>query len=155
MKPLTSLTFVWAPRLRPGPMPEILPWAKPTSVTASSDCDGSTTRPPVRMRSCDIVSCFVSMRFLGRDGERQLVEEGRGSVGLRTLDGKHAEFCLDAAWRREAAGLAAGRQHAVAGHDDRIGIAAQGLADLAGEMQPAHLLGDVAIGARGAGRDQP
>ena len=52
----------------------------------------------------------------------------------------------DAAIGREAAHLAVGAQHAVAGHDDGDGIAAERLADLARLVRHAQPLGDLAIG---------
>ena len=53
----------------------------------------------------------------------------------------------------EAAGLAAGRQDAVAGNDDREWVGAQSLADGAGGARRVEFFGDLAIGQYLAGRD--
>ena len=79
----------------------------------------------------------------------------REAVHLRALDREHAELRADAAVGGEAAHLAAGGEHAMAGHDDRERVAAEGLADGACGARRAGACCDVAVGERGAGRNRP
>ena len=65
-----------------------------------------------------------------------------------------ASFVADTAARREPAELAAGRQHAVAGHHDRARVATERLADRLGRARLADAGGDLAVGQRLAGRDR-
>src|SRR5881396_1290665 len=51
MRPFTSRISVCASGLRSRPTPTTLPPAKATSVTESKPCEGSMTRPPLRIVS--------------------------------------------------------------------------------------------------------
>ena len=84
---------------------------------------------------------------------RRPFEQRQRAVDLRALDRQHAQLGGDAAARREAAGLAARRHHAMARHDRRKRILPHRLPDLARELDRAEPLGDVAIGERRAGRN--
>src|ERR1700694_2815259 len=81
------------------------------------------------------------------------VEQARRVIDHRTFDGEHFEFGHNPAIGGESAGLAAGGQHAVAGHHNRTGIAPERLADIARQLDAAEPLGDIAIGHRLARRD--
>src|SRR5215468_10818393 len=51
MYPDRSRTAVPASAFNPGPILDTLPAEKPISITSSSFCEGSMTRPPRRIRS--------------------------------------------------------------------------------------------------------
>ncbi len=72
-----------------------------------------------------------SKRAAWREGE--VGEEARGLRGEGAFDLEHAALGGDAAGRGEADETAAGAHHAVARHHDRKWIAAERLADGAGE----------------------
>src|SRR5262249_9026257 len=73
------------------------------------------------------------------------LEQRAGAQCGRTLDFENAPFGGDAARGREAAHLAIGGQHAMAGHDDGDRIAAQRLADFARFLRRAQPPGDLAV----------
>src|SRR3954453_12283253 len=80
-------------------------------------------------------------------------EQGAGADRRRTFDLQDAPLGGDAAVGREAAHLAVGPQHAMAGHDDRNRVLAHRLADLARFVRFAKAPGDLAVGHGLAGRD--
>src|SRR5215212_7077409 len=71
------------------------------------------------------------------------------------LDLQDAPLGGDAAVGREAAHLAVGAQHAMAGHDDGDRVAAHRLANLTRFVRHAEALGDLAVGHGLAGRNGP
>ena len=79
--------------------------------------------------------------------------EQRRAARLRPLDRQQAQLGAHAAGRGKSAGLAAGRQHAVARHDDRERILPKRLRDVARQTAIAQPLGDLAIGQRRAGAE--
>ena len=74
------------------------------------------------------------------------IEQIRRVIDHRAFDRQHLELGHDAAIGGKSAGLAAGGEHAVAGHHDRTGIAPERLADIARQLDAAEPLGDIAIG---------
>src|SRR3954470_8215 len=80
-------------------------------------------------------------------------EQRTGADGGRALDLQDPALGGDAAVGGEAAHLAVGAQHAMAGHDDGDRVAAHRLADLARFVRHAKALGDLAIGHGLAGRN--
>ncbi len=86
------------------------------------------------------------------DGLSHLVEQGR-LVGSPAFDLQHLQFRDDPAIGGEADEAVVGADDAVAGHDDRKRVAPERLADGARGVRLADGAGDLAIGARGAGRD--
>ena len=74
------------------------------------------------------------------------IEQARRVVHGRAFDRQHLQLRHHAAIGGEAAGLVARRQHAVARHHDRTGVAPERLADVARQFDAAELLGDIAIG---------
>jgi len=74
-------------------------------------------------------------------------------IDVSALDRQHLELGGDAAIGGEAAGLAAGGEHAVARHHDRAGIAPERLADIARQLDAAEPFCNVAIGHSLARRD--
>src|SRR6202140_193033 len=80
------------------------------------------------------------------DTNRNSVEQRRRVTDVSALYRQHLELGRDTAIGGEAAGLAAGGEHAVARHHDRTGIAPERLADIARQLDAAEPLGDVAIG---------
>ena len=82
---------------------------------------------------------------------RQVLEQHRRLRRERALDLEQAQLRRDAAAGREAAELAAGGEHAMAGHDDRERVLPERLADVAGEAGLAEPRGDLAVGQRRAG----
>src|SRR6266851_6246420 len=95
------------------------------------------------------IRCFTSP--IGR-GEIS-VEQIRRVIDHRAFDGEHFELGDDAAIGGKSAGLAAGGEHAVAGHHDRAGIAPERLADVTRQFDAAEPFGDIAVSERLAWRD--
>ena len=87
------------------------------------------------------------------EARHRWLEQRPGGKRRGALDLEDAPLGGDAARRREAAHLAVGAQHAMAGHDDGDGIAPQRLADLARFVRHAQTLGDLAVGHGPAGRN--
>src|SRR5271156_416783 len=69
--------------------------------------------------------------FPARRLARASIEQARGVIDGRAFDLEHLEFCPHAAVGGKSAGLVARREHPVAGHHDRAGIASERLADVA------------------------
>ena len=94
---------------------------------------------------------------LGIEGEAVVAPILRGSrqtTRIGAFEREQAQLRRDAAVRREAAELAAGREHAVAGHDDRERVAPEGLTHGARGAGRADPSGDLAVGERRARRDR-
>src|SRR5947209_7722298 len=102
------------------------------------------SRPRTAARAC--WRSTKSGSRISRAGETRSVEQARRVVHGRALDCQHLQFRHDAAIGRETAGLVAGRQHAVARHHDRTGVATERLADVARQLDAAELFGNIAIG---------
>src|SRR5262249_14073061 len=67
-----------------------------------------------------------------REPERAVAVEKRGRIArARAFDREQAQLGRHAAVGGEAAGLAAGREHAMARHDDRERVASERLPDVA------------------------
>src|SRR5258706_15629439 len=81
------------------------------------------------------------------------VEQRRRVIDVSALDRQHLELGGDAAIGGEAAGLAAGGEHAVARYHDRAGIAPERLADIARQLDAAEPFCNIAIGHGLARRD--
>ena len=119
---------------------------------------GPPERHPKRANGVDDARQRRVGRAHVRDRDARIEAEpaaDREAVHLRALDREHAELRAGAAVGGEAAHLAAGGEHAMAGHDDRERVAAEGLADGACGARRAGACRDVAVGERGAGRDGP
>src|SRR5580704_13218237 len=84
----------------------------------------------------------------GRGEGPHSIEQTRRMVDHRAFDREHFELGHDAAIGGEAAGLAAGGEHAVARHHDRTGIAPERLADIARQLDAAEPLGDITVSER-------
>src|SRR5258707_1118928 len=86
----------------------------------------------------------------GKGGAREqsgaLIEQVRRVVHHRAFDRQHLQLRHHAAIGGKAAGLAAGRQHAVAGHHDRARVAPERVADVPRQLDAAEFFGDIAIG---------
>src|SRR5258708_2389364 len=95
----------------------------------------------------------MAFRGLKPNSAIEPVEQRPRADGARFFDLKHAPLGGDATIGREAAHLAVGTQHAMAGHDDGHRIAAERLADLARFVRHAEALGDLAVGQSLARRD--
>src|SRR5258706_9708842 len=80
-------------------------------------------------------------------------ERRRGVIDVSAFDRQHPGLGGDAAIGGEAAGLAAGGEHAVARHHDRTGIAPERLADVARQFDAAEPFCNIAIGHGFARRD--
>ena len=83
------------------------------------------------------------------------IEQARRVVHHGAFDREHFQLGHHSAMAGEATGLAAGGEHAMAGDQDRHGIVAECLTDLARALDTAELSGDVAIGQRPARRNAP
>src|ERR1700722_5049912 len=79
---------------------------------------------------------------------RRSIEQTRRVIDDGAFDREHFQLGHDAAIGGEPTGLAAGGQHAVAGHDDRTGIAPERLADIARQLDAAEPFGDIAVSER-------
>ena len=87
-------------------------------------------RPRTAARACS--PSTRSGRRISKGGEEsRSIEQARRVVHGRAFDRQHLQFRHHPAIGGEAAGLVAGRQHAVARHHDRTGVATQRLADVA------------------------
>src|SRR5215831_11020887 len=91
---------------------------------------------------------------LERETERTIAVEQRGGIaGARAFDREEAQLGGDAAIGGEAAGLAAGREHAMARHDERERVSPERLPDVARQPPFAEPSRDLPVRERGARRN--
>src|SRR5262245_18401956 len=90
---------------------------------------------------------------LERETERAVAVEKRGRIArARAFNREQAQLGRPAAVGGEAAGLAAGREHAMARHDDRKRVAPERLPDVVREGAFAEPSRDLPVRERGARR---
>src|SRR5215475_10274378 len=91
---------------------------------------------------------------LERETERAVAVEQRGRIArARAFDREQAQLGRHAAIGGETAGLAAGREHAMARHDERERVSPERLPDVAREAAFAEPRRDLPVRARGTRRD--
>src|SRR5262245_39855914 len=103
-------------------------------MAGASLATGSGRAPPARL-----------------DGEAECavaVEERGGRAGAGSLDGEEAQFGGDPSIGREAPGLAARREHAMARHDDWEWVAPERLPHVARQFAPAQARGNFSVRQR-------
>src|SRR5258706_5019548 len=140
-------------RRRPGP--GAISWS---AIATPTRCAAPRISPrPPRGKSAAGATDFParphSLLCVASEKGSRSVEQRRGVIDVSALDRQHPELGGDAAIGGEAAGLAAGGEHAVARHHDRTGIAPERLADIARQFDPAEPFCNIAIGHGLALRD--
>src|SRR5712692_7461189 len=136
-------------------------WSSPVARQAHNlKVVGSNPTPATKSRrqvfGLGGVLVFGSKRLLPPwlRGQWKIVEQRWLVRDLRLLDREQAQLRRDAAARRESAGLAVGREHPVARHDDGDRILTERLSDVPRRLRRlAEPCRNLAVGERGARRD--